>query len=137
MNQEQDQKPNVAVIRQRRGPDIIGIIVGYKTSDDGLSTVVSSYLIEYPFVPVIDYSSGSFNLMPWCPFTDQTVFEFKSKDMVFMVPAKEELATNYLSGLGMRNAVSVTDPDQVKKDKIAFRKALETLSLAPSTETLQ
>jgi len=135
MNQE--QKPSVAIIRQNQGPDIIGIIVGYKTRDEGLSTVVSSYMIEHPFIPIIDYSSAEFKLMPWCPLTDQTVFEFHSKDMVFMFPAKEEIATNYLSGLGMRNSVSVTDPDQVKRDKIAFRKALETLSLAPSTETLQ
>ncbi len=138
MNNEQDQSaPNVAIIRQRRGPDIIGIVLGYKTREEGIQTLVSSYLIEHPYIPMIDYSSGGYNLMPWCPFADQTVFEFHTKDVVFMSPAKKDIVVNYLKGLALKGVTTAADSDKLKGDKIAFRKALESLTLSPGTETLQ
>ena len=127
----------VVVIRQKKGPDIVGIVVGGTTRKEGVSSAISSYMIEHPFVPVFDYSAESFALMPYCPLTDQTIFEFRAKDMVFMVPAKDDLAKNYLTGLSVRSIVSVTDTDEVKSQKLAFHRAVETLTLSPGTETLQ
>jgi len=136
-NQKNDSSPPVIVIRQRRGPDVIGILAGGKTKEDGISSYISTYVIEHPFVPIQNYNNGTFNLIPFCPLTEQTLFDFHTKDMVFMHPAKDDLAMEYLSGLARMNTISVTDDEEVREQKRAFRKALRTLQISPSTETIQ
>lgn len=134
----EQQQVNVVVIRQRRGPDIVGILVGYDTEKKGgENPKICTLSVEHPFVPIMDYSMGSFNLIPFCPLTDQTLFEFHTKDLTFVHPAKAELASEYLSGLARMNTLSVTDPEERRQEKIDFKKALKTLQISPGTETLQ
>ena len=123
----------VVIIRQKEGPDIVGILGGVKIRDDG----ISAYVIEHPFIPYVDHSQEAFSLAPYCYLSDQTTFEFLVKDTVFMIPTKKDLQMEYLKGLAKMNAVSVSEPEEERKQKLAFKHALKTLTLSPGTETLQ
>lgn len=126
-------EPTVVVIRQKQGPDVVGICVTVKLNETG----AGSYLIEHPYVPLVDHDTGSLTLIPYCPLSDQTIYEFPLVDTKFMTPAKEELASEYMAGLSRKLTVTVIDEEKEKAQKIAFRNALETLSLSPTTETIQ
>lgn len=126
-------EPSVVVIRQKQGPDIVGICVTVRLSDAGSA----AYLIEHPYVPLVDHHSGSLTLIPYCPLSDQTIYEFPVNETKFMTPAKDELAQEYMTGLARKATQTMFDAAEFKAQKLAFKNALETLEISPTTETLQ
>ncbi len=123
----------VVVLRQKDGPDVVGIYVTGKFRDDG----VASHILEHPYVPYIDEMTGMLTLIPYCVLSDQTLYEFQIKDLLFMVPAKDELAEEYMEGIARKNVSSILDSQERKIQQAAFKKAMTEYVLSPSTETVQ
>ncbi len=127
-------EPTVMVFRfEDSGDDLIGVLVGMKPHENG----TTSYVIENPYFPIIDRSTGELGLMPYCVFSTETLFTFPVSKVQFYAPATDPIAKEYINLLGRRHQASLIDPDEIQEAKKAFKKAMKTLTLSPTTSTVQ
>jgi small nuclear ribonucleoprotein (snRNP)-like protein len=82
-------KDYIVVIRLESGEDIVGVLVGENEE------VIK---LEHPYYITYNTISGSRVVMAhYCPFTDETLFEFKRSKLAFCVTASALITDRYLS----------------------------------------
>lgn len=80
-------KETVIVLRLKTGEDIIGILVGDK------SNIIK---VEHPYYAKYSINGGNVSMMPYCPLTDESYFEFKKDNIEFIVTAAEIVSIKFL-----------------------------------------
>ncbi len=126
-------EPTVVVLRVEDSDDIIGVFAGMKVNDSGMT----SYVIENPYFPIIDRHTGELGLMPYCVFSNETLYSFPVNKVQFYTPAADPIAREYINLLGRRQQISLIDPEEIQEAKAAFKTAMKTLTMSPTTTTVQ
>jgi len=79
----------VVVVRLKSGHDMLGILVG--ELDDVLR-------IEHPYyVKVSPTELTAIAMMPYCPLSDEIMYEIERRNVEFVVPASETVSYKFLS----------------------------------------
>lgn len=81
-------RESVIVLRLKTGEDVIGIIVGEKNN------VIR---MEHPYFAKYSINTGNVSMMPYCPLTDETYFEFNKDNIEFVVTAANTIATKFIN----------------------------------------
>ena len=78
----------VVVIRMKAGEEILAILVG---------ELDNRVKIEHPYYVTVNAGSGNISMLPYCPLTDEYMFEINRSDINFLVTASEQVATRFIS----------------------------------------
>lgn len=93
----------VVVIRMKSGEELLAILVG---------ELDNRVKIEHPYYVTVNQGSGSISMIPYCPLTDEIMFEISKSDINFLVTASDHIATKFMA---MANA-TLTEPELVGED---------------------
>lgn len=78
----------VVVIRLDNGDDILAILEG--EIDDKVR-------VEHPYYVRVSPGTSNVIMMPYCPLSDETFFEFKKSGMQFLVTANSDISSKFLN----------------------------------------
>lgn len=114
----------VVVISLTSGEEVLAIM---------LKKMKNKIRVEYPYIVKYVSSAKSIALYPFCPLSDETVFDIKMTDIKFVVTAANHVADKFLDTLDRAELGKIEVEDYVDTED----QAQELLKIIESIPALQ